>query len=381
VGRQEVAPVFVIEPEVARATLEQLAPQFSEEPVDATLRLEGDSLVAVPGQPGKQVDVEATLSTLMTTVAGLGTGNQVAITFQPVMPRVSDAGPAQAEAERMVTQAMGVTSYDILTGETFSWVLDREVLISWLRVEQTEDGTGLTVRGDEEAIQETLAGLASTIGDGRGFRMDEAVWQVAEGFEAGGGIVELYLTHPERTYSVQWGDTIIKIGNRLGVPPGIIAEVNPNMNLDSLYVGQELTIPSQDVLTPYLPVPGKRIEISIPEQRMRVYENGVLLYDWVVSTGIEGSPTYPGTYQVLSKEDNAYASQWDLWMPHFIAIYRAGGDVYNGIHALPILSNGQRLWAGALGTPASYGCIILGISEAEMLYNWADTGVLVVIEG
>ena len=280
----------------------------------------------------------------------------------------------------MVTQAMGVTSYDILTGETFSWVLDREVLISWLRVEQTEDGTGLIVRGEEQAIQGTLAGLASTIGEGRGFRLEEAAQQVADAFRSGGGIVELYLTHPERSYSVQWGDTIIKIGNRLGMPPGIIAEANPNINLDWLHVGQELVIPSQDVLTPYIAVPGKRIEISIPEQRMRVYENGVLLQDWIISTGIEGSPTYPGIYQVLSKDDNAYGSQWDLWMPHFIAIYRAGGDVYNGIHALPILSNGQRLWAGALGTPASYGCIILGITEAETLYNWADTGVLVVIE-
>jgi lipoprotein-anchoring transpeptidase ErfK/SrfK len=127
-------------------------------------------------------------------------------------------------------------------------------------------------------------------------------------------------------------------------------------------------------------VPGKRIVISIAEQSMRVYEGSALLHDWPVSTGMESSPTRTGTFQVLSKEEGAFARQWDLWMPHFLAIYRVGGDTYNGIHALPILPSGQRLWEGALGSPASYGCIILGIQEAETLHHWADVGAIVTIE-
>ena len=55
-------------------------------------------------------------------------------------------------------------------------------------------------------------------------------------------------------------------------------------------------------------------------------------------------------------------------------------DKENGFHELPILANGQRLWAGSLGRPASFGCIILGIPEAETLYNWAEVGVVVVTE-
>ncbi|MDY0019686.1 MAG: L,D-transpeptidase [Anaerolineae bacterium] len=67
-------------------------------------------------------------------------------------------------------------------------------------------------------------------------------------------------------------------------------------------------------------------------------------------------------------------------MPYFMGIYPAGGTVYNGIHELPILSSGQRLWEGTLGSPASFGCIILGIPQAETLYAWAEIGVVVVIE-
>ena len=51
-------------------------------------------------------------------------------------------------------------------------------------------------------------------------------------------------------------------------------------------------------------------------------------------------------------------------MPFFIAVYPAGEGVENGFHELPILANGQRLWAGSLGRLASFGCITLGIPEA-----------------
>jgi hypothetical protein len=85
-------------------------------------------------------------------------------------------------------------------------------------------------------------------------------------------------------------------------------------------------------------------------------------------------------FQVLSKEENAYASLWDLWMPHFLAIYPAGPDFYNGFHGLPTLSSGRLLWEGLLGSSASYGCIILGLEEAQVFYDWAEVGVTVVVK-
>jgi len=65
-------------------------------------------------------------------------------------------------------------------------------------------------------------------------------------------------------------------------------------------------------------------------------------------------------------------------MPNWLGIYWAG-TAENGIHALPILSNGERLWGGVLGSRASYGCIVLGVREAEALYNWAEVGTPVTI--
>ncbi|MBM3152973.1 MAG: L,D-transpeptidase, partial [Chloroflexi bacterium] len=50
-----------------------------------------------------------------------------------------------------------------------------------------------------------------------------------------------------------------------------------------------------------------------------------------------------------------------------------------GIHALPILSNGVTLWAGYLGAPVSYGCIVLDTNAAQSLYDWAEVGMPVDI--
>jgi len=378
-GRCEVAPVFVVDSEGVRGVLEQLAPEVYVPPTDATLRLEGEQLVAIPGQPGWELDVEATLDKVISTVAYLGPGNPFALTFRPIPPRIADAKPAQAQAEEMLDRQIHVFTYDWLTDEAFTWTLARETVVTWLRVEQTDDGLP-SIRAAEEAVQATLEGLAAELGGGRGLQLEGATGRVLSVFEAGGGSVELRLTHPPHTYVVQPGDTLTTIAAQFGMPPGLIAEANPGVDLNWLHVGQELTIPSVDVVRPHIPVPGKRIVISIAEQRLRVYENGGLLYDWPASTGIASSPTYRGEYQVLGKEEMAYASQWDLWMPHFLAVYRAGGDTYNGIHGLPILASGQRLWEGYLGTPVSYGCIVLGTQEAETLYEWAEIGVSVTIE-
>ena len=123
---------------------------------------------------------------------------------------------------------------------------------------------------------------------------------------------------------------------------------------------------------------GKRIEVSISKQRMYVWQGNRLLYDWVCSTGAPGTGTATGQYKVQSKIPEAWGGQWSLRMPYWLGLYDVG-SVENGIHALPIRSNGTTLWAGYLGTPVSYGCIILSTENARTLYQWANIGTPVWI--
>jgi LysM repeat protein len=184
-----------------------------------------------------------------------------------------------------------------------------------------------------------------------------------------------------RAHTVQRGDTLFGIAVRYGTTVPAIMQAN-NLYSSVIYVGQRLIIPgagSSGAASSGTAVGGaKRIVVDLSEQRMYVYQNGQLLWNWVVSTGRPGQETAVGHYKVLNKIPNAYAYTWSLQMPYWLGIYWAG-SLQNGIHALPIQANGQRLWAGYLGQRVSFGCIILGTENAKTLYNWAAVGTPVDI--
>ncbi len=177
------------------------------------------------------------------------------------------------------------------------------------------------------------------------------------------------------TYTVQPGDTLSSIARRFGTTVAALKAVNGLVG-DRIIVGQALVVSQSGDGARYAGG-AKRVVVDVGEQRMYVYAGDTLIWRFVVSTGITGYPTRRGTFAVQSKIPNAWSGPWQLWMPHWLGIYWAGGTE-NGIHALPII-NGRRLWGGYLGTPISYGCIVLGTQEAEMLYNWADIGTQVII--
>jgi tetratricopeptide (TPR) repeat protein len=140
----------------------------------------------------------------------------------------------------------------------------------------------------------------------------------------------------------------------------------------------ELKLKPPPTPTPKPSPSGKRIEINISKQRMYVWQGDKLLYNWVCSTGKSGSGTAAGRFRVQSKIPEAWGGQWSLRMPYWLGIYWAG-PMENGIHALPIMANGATLWAGYLGTPVSFGCIILSTDNARTLYHWAEIGTPVWI--
>jgi lipoprotein-anchoring transpeptidase ErfK/SrfK len=123
---------------------------------------------------------------------------------------------------------------------------------------------------------------------------------------------------------------------------------------------------------------GKYILVDLSEQHMYVFEGDALIYSFVASTGINNG-TRTGSFAVQSKIPNAYGATWDIWMPNWLGIYWSGG-LENGIHALPILPSGATLWEGYLGRPVSYGCVVLGTYESQLLYEWAEIGTPVEIQ-
>jgi LysM repeat protein len=185
-----------------------------------------------------------------------------------------------------------------------------------------------------------------------------------------------------RRHTVHRGETLTSIAASYGVSVWTLATVNNLSSLSILYVDQELSIPGQSTLLSPSTVSDKntrQIIVDISDQRTYVYSDGRLLWSFVSSTGVAGADTWRGNFTILNKIQRAYAATWNLEMPNWLGFYWAG-SLQNGFHALPILWNGQRLWEGLLGQPASYGCVILSQEDSQTLYDWALIGDAVVVQ-
>jgi len=302
-----------------------------------------------------------------------------------VEPRLSEPEPATTLARSLLAQPFTLVAEDPLTDYRAESIFRAppERVATWLLAvpEYTEDTARMALEVDEEAVRAWLGEIAPQLGPERLLDANETLTRIVAALSAGEHQAQARIRHPEGTYVVQPGDNFFDIAYGFGFPQWRLEEANPDVDPEALAIGMEMVIPSIDVLFPHPLVPGKRIEISLPEQRLRAYEEGQMVYDFTCSSGMTSTPTIAGQFQVLFKEPSAYASRWSLEMPYFMAVYQEGPDFANGIHELPITSYGKRLWAGVLGWPASYGCIILDIGDAEVLYNWAPVGTLVRITG
>ncbi len=372
-----VSPRLMLDTNVTQRVLEGLALNQDEPATDPQIALDGAAVVVTPGSAGRRLDVPASLNAVVAAAQAGREDATIDLVIEPVPPVAYDVSALQGQIDDLLGRNLEITAYDLLSDRWHTWLLGRSEMVVWLRLTQGNGPDAVIVERD--GVKATLTGLAAQMGEARGFRWNEAVDAVMAAHASGGGKVTLAVAYAPSTYTVAAGDTAMRIAVSHGMPLYALVQSNPATDLDLLSIGQEIVIPSQDVLTPLPVVPNKRTVVSLGGHRLRAYENGALVFDWIIAAGRESSPTSVGTYQVLFKEQSAYASAWDLTMPDFIGIYAAAPGFANGIHSLPFLSNGQRLWSGALGTDASYGCIILGIEESAELYAWADIGVVVEI--
>ena len=373
---ENLTPVLVIDLQRAYQALSDLSTQITVPAQDARIVLQGDQAAALPAASGYTLDIEETFKPFKDSPAAILESGYLKLVLQPLQPTVTDATPQLQAAQAFLDTPHKIIAFDPIRNQSQTWDLERNLVGSWLAVSNQEGEIRLDL--STPAIEAYLAGLSAQISDGRRLEPAMEAHQVAAALLAG-QTASIRLFHNPTTYTVQPGDTLLRIAWQVGMPYWMIAQANPGIDIDHLTLGQTLTIPSLDDLLPLPVVPNKRIVMSISNQRMEIFENGEKLHKFTISTGIDRSPTQPGVFQVRTHELSAYASVWDLTMPHFLGIYEAWPGFMNGIHGLPTLSNGRRLWANILGKPASYGCIILDLNNAEWLYNWAEEGVVVEI--
>jgi lipoprotein-anchoring transpeptidase ErfK/SrfK len=105
--------------------------------------------------------------------------------------------------------------------------------------------------------------------------------------------------------------------------------------------------------------------VSIPQQTMHVYRNGILIGRSTVSTGSKGHSTPGGVFSILEKKQTHRSKKYDnAPMPYMQRLTWTGIAMHSG--ALP-------------GYPASHGCVRLPYDFSQLLFKATEKGGTVVV--
>lgn len=377
-GEVDVDPVLQINTDQLYAGLQAMESTLTIAPVDAGVQFVNGQIQPRSAQNGRLLDINTTINRVQQV--GLVDG-ELTLVMVDIPPAITDPTPIVNAAAQLLANPLIVRVYDPFTGDTVDWAAQPVEWANWITaVSDPTSPIGIRISLRVDAVRSFLESHSSVLDSSRYLDYDQAVESIITAVSNNDLMPYVRVYHEDRVHIVQSGETITSIAWDYGVPYPYVEEANPGAG--ALSVGQQIVIPSVDNFFDYEPVPNKRVVVSISQQRVYVYENGQIKWDWVASTGINSSPTWTGIYQILSHEPNAYASNWNLYMPWFMGVYRPipGYDFTNGFHGFPTRGGGQILWENSLGTRVTYGCILLSNTNVQLLYDWAETGVVVEIQ-
>jgi hypothetical protein len=125
---------------------------------------------------------------------------------------------------------------------------------------------------------------------------------------------------------------------------------------------------------PPAPSGGRSVVVSLSQQALWAYEDGVVVRSTYVSTGTEKFRTPPGYFTVNTK------------IPEQDMEGVIGGEYYNVPKVPDVLYFTDRghaihgtYWHENFGVPMSHGCINLPMDVAQWMYDWAPLGMAVLI--
>ena len=376
-----VTPVFSVDANTMNLHLSSLTEEIEQPARNAGVQLVNGEVLPTEPVYGTMIDIQATINALQSNPALLSDG-VLEMVMLDVAPTVMDSSALVAQAENLLLNPLDIRVFDPVTGDSIYWSSLPEVWGNWLTATSDPNSAiGLALSVDSGQVRNYLQQQAQNSFDSsRTVDFDSAVASIQNAFLAGTP-QNAFVTvqHNDRIHTVQSGESITSIAWDYGIPYLYIMQYNGG--IDSVSVGQDIIIPPADYFIEGNVDPTKRIVVSISQQRTYVYENGQLIYEWASSTGINSSPTWTGVYQILSHEPNAYAGNWDLYMPNFMGVYQPvpNSEFTNGFHGFPTRGGGQLLWENSLGTRVTYGCILLSNTNIGILYEWAQDGVVVEI--
>jgi len=181
------------------------------------------------------------------------------------------------------------------------------------------------------------------------------------------------------THVVRPGEHLSAIARRYGLTWPVLAQANGLVDPNRIFAGQTLVIPAGGSATAYTyfepstgqpnsPAPtvanGKQIIVDLSDQQIYAYLNGTLVRQVTVSTGLPGTPTVTGDYNVYWKLTSQTMSGPGYYLPGvpWVMYFYAGYAIHG------------TYWHSNFGRPMSHGCVNLPTDEAYWFFNFAEVG-------
>jgi LysM repeat protein len=388
----DVPPVVEVDVDQARQRLLSLAREVNIPAQNATVQLQGVVVTEMEPEDGRRLNLAELLPALTVDPAGWVQRGVIDLPMLAVHPTVTDASPLVEYAQSLLHWPLTLEAYDPVTDTTYPFVIPPQEWGQWLSTRLSRHATGLRLylSVSRTAVRDYLDEESTQLPEPLRLDVNEGISAVQDAVANGTMTGTVNVRYNATVYTVQRGDRAYSIARDAGLPYYLLLQANPDRNLDELYPGDQINLPSRDVMLPLPPVRNKRIVVDLSDQHLVAYESGEVVFDWLVSTGMDSAPTSPGVFQILSHTERAYGSSYTLceddshscgqWVMHwFMGIYEAVPGLMNGFHGAVELPDGRYLGGGNVGRPYTFGCIMSLEDNAIALYNWAEPGVIVEI--
>lgn len=179
-----IAPIIRYDQAIALERLTQIAREINRPPQEASLRISGMSVEAVSGQPGRTLNVTATLASLENAILNLSPGGEIPLVISETPPIAWDSDSAAQRARAALSGPVRLTASDLEGNPLGPWTMTVDQIAALLRVETvtTADGSqtyqvDLDIEAFRPFLESLAPGLITPMQNGR-YHFDEASGQL-----------------------------------------------------------------------------------------------------------------------------------------------------------------------------------------------------------
>jgi hypothetical protein len=119
---------------------------------------------------------------------------------------------------------------------------------------------------------------------------------------------------------------------------------------------------------------GRWVAVDLYEQNLTAYEGNTMVFATLVSSGLPGNDTNPGTFSVYARGINVPMNGRE----NGFGDYRLENVPYT-MYFDDLISLHGTYWHNSFGYRRSRGCVNLSISDAHWLYEWLGDGSQVYV--